>query len=1013
MVRRVKAYLSRLQVVSDEEQLRNMSLECEGGPEGHKSGGGSMGHHHSNNNGGSSSAPPTNPPPRRRPHSPTPSTTSSTSSTSQTSDGKKQTTKFGATSPQSISKMKALAEPKTKPHHGPRSNNTHHSLSPSPSPGPPRKGAMANHNSRSTHERSHSDTHAVPVDLSAESSSVTSLSKLHKSHTSGMLLLEHQAPSFPFTPTVSSTQSGGVPPTNSSTSSSVAYNLSFVHAAACSSLIASVRKLSSSGSSVLSSNSHSAIDSIVHVVPGTPFRLKTSPKHKKKLRDTKHLSCSFDCNSDKNHINNDSIWTTDSSDVYSKKIRTKLKLSAITSSFSRSLPTPVTSPSRNTLLTRNAESYATPSCLNGQSTSKEGQDVTFNTSTPLHKKVSKAETTNPTKAKSQGQEIHFIPLGYAERNENDSMKKTGISGTVPKYSAKHPSLLAKNNCNSDYRIDNSDLSIPDFRENIIYKQSASILPPLRGRMKSSSGFSILHRLFKSKSENSFDIDAICSPKIGRGRNFPDDVILSPLFRPSPFQRSRSEDYLNKVLDNAGSQKYAVGKSTVDTIGLANGKVKRPRISKPLRTFLSLDSDAVSTALKIRIKKSKNHSFTKEDDKPLSSNISVKKESHVQKPEAESEIIEQNYCTFKRPPINKETYFPALVKVRKHSKKSEPVRVYQVNCPEVTVKRHESIMSPDSTCFSVKNILESLSSTIVSYDNVVTSDNVPSASTSKKTPWFEKFKKTKVSNGNEEADDKNYALQLNDSFGSSVISGESDDSFQEVFVNTSAADSITESVRFLSLCKGRPDVRKRVAEKLKAVVKELEEEMKKTYTTDLDVYYNAVKEDKLFFKALPQVGGSSSALLRPTNLPLPPRCRLYRRNSAPVLSPIEKAKYSPLSPDYAGTRVVISEPIIVTEGVHRTNSAPSSSPVKKKKSARKPYLKSSSLDECDSTRIMLSRNTTCSGPFEDISSFHEGQRLESTQKPFPLEDATPVPSLVEPAPTTYCDQYGPECDVDYV
>ena len=99
MVRRVKAYLSKLQVVTDEEHLRNMSLECEGGPEGHKGGTSSSGQHNNdnNNNGGSSSAPPTNPPPRRRPNSPTPSTTSSTSSTSQTSDGKKQTAKFGKT----------------------------------------------------------------------------------------------------------------------------------------------------------------------------------------------------------------------------------------------------------------------------------------------------------------------------------------------------------------------------------------------------------------------------------------------------------------------------------------------------------------------------------------------------------------------------------------------------------------------------------------------------------------------------------------------------------------------------------------------------------------------------------------------------------------------------------------------------------------------------------------------------------------------------------------------------
>lgn len=188
MVRRVKAYLSRMNIIVDEDQLRTMSYECEAGSEGHKAAAESVSHN-SNSSSGSNSAPPTNPPPRKHPNSPTPSTTSSTSTTSQTFDGKKQTAKSGATSPQSISKMKALAEPKTKPHHGPRST-THHSLSPTPSPGPPRRGAITNNNSRSSHERSHSDTHAVPVDLSAESSSVTSLSKLHKSHTSGSMTAE-------------------------------------------------------------------------------------------------------------------------------------------------------------------------------------------------------------------------------------------------------------------------------------------------------------------------------------------------------------------------------------------------------------------------------------------------------------------------------------------------------------------------------------------------------------------------------------------------------------------------------------------------------------------------------------------------------------------------------------------------------------------------------------------------------------------------------------------------------
>jgi hypothetical protein len=108
-------------------------------------------------------------------------------------------------------KMLALSENKTRPHqprmhppllplHG-LPQSAHHSLaaastsgvlSPSPSPGSQRRGRDP---SRASHERSHSDTPATlpPVDLSAESSSVTSLSNLpalRKHHaTSGTLLL--------------------------------------------------------------------------------------------------------------------------------------------------------------------------------------------------------------------------------------------------------------------------------------------------------------------------------------------------------------------------------------------------------------------------------------------------------------------------------------------------------------------------------------------------------------------------------------------------------------------------------------------------------------------------------------------------------------------------------------------------------------------------------------------------------------------------------------------------------
>ncbi|XP_056630522.1 rap guanine nucleotide exchange factor 6 isoform X3 [Diorhabda sublineata] len=131
MVRRVKAYLNNLQVETDETKLHEMSLECEGPVTG------------------SSSAPGIQ---RTKRHSsPAPSTTSSTSSAS---DERKPTAKFGSYSS-----------------YGSHSSNS------------------SGNGGRAMHERSHSDTPTpLPsVALSAESSSVTSLSNLplRKTVTSG------------------------------------------------------------------------------------------------------------------------------------------------------------------------------------------------------------------------------------------------------------------------------------------------------------------------------------------------------------------------------------------------------------------------------------------------------------------------------------------------------------------------------------------------------------------------------------------------------------------------------------------------------------------------------------------------------------------------------------------------------------------------------------------------------------------------------------------------------------
>ncbi|XP_046668061.1 rap guanine nucleotide exchange factor 6 isoform X3 [Homalodisca vitripennis] len=181
MVRRVKAYLNKMRVTTDEDKLHELSLACEGGTS-------------SGRTGGDHSAPGSAPPRKRNP-SPTLSTTSSASSAS---EGRKPTApKFGSASPQSVRKLLSLSETsKTRPHQ-PR-HPPHPLASPAPSPGSPRRlGGGRGH----SHERSHSDTPPVPllyhpdhpppllssVDLNAESSSVTSLSNLplRKTLTSG------------------------------------------------------------------------------------------------------------------------------------------------------------------------------------------------------------------------------------------------------------------------------------------------------------------------------------------------------------------------------------------------------------------------------------------------------------------------------------------------------------------------------------------------------------------------------------------------------------------------------------------------------------------------------------------------------------------------------------------------------------------------------------------------------------------------------------------------------------
>ncbi|XP_066256513.1 rap guanine nucleotide exchange factor 6 isoform X4 [Euwallacea similis] len=179
MVRRVKAYLNNLHVETDEKKLHEMSVECEGSgaTAGGFSGPGSQ---------------------RGKRHpSPAPSTTSSTSSAS---DERKPTAKFGSASPQAVRKLLALSEPaKARPHQPRQPGIPITQPSSAVRRAPSATGSYSSYGSHSSsssgaggramHERSHSDTPTpLPsVALSAESSSVTSLSNLplRKTLTSG------------------------------------------------------------------------------------------------------------------------------------------------------------------------------------------------------------------------------------------------------------------------------------------------------------------------------------------------------------------------------------------------------------------------------------------------------------------------------------------------------------------------------------------------------------------------------------------------------------------------------------------------------------------------------------------------------------------------------------------------------------------------------------------------------------------------------------------------------------
>nr|XP_036232269.1 rap guanine nucleotide exchange factor 2 isoform X2 [Bactrocera oleae] len=230
MVRRVKAYLNNLKIISDEDALHKFSLECEpasnsqthGGSSGSTRGESGLGRDGTGNSStrsgdqlsiyshtSSSSAPNSSLSLRKRPpSSPTLSTTSSTSSTSDHHNRRNMAlnnnSKFGIASPQAVKKILALSDPtKVRPH---QPFTARHSGMPPPPPpllvntphhilahaysntpaGMPLTAAAGTSTTPSpcTHRRLASGSNSMPA---AESSSVTTFRDLplRKSVTSG------------------------------------------------------------------------------------------------------------------------------------------------------------------------------------------------------------------------------------------------------------------------------------------------------------------------------------------------------------------------------------------------------------------------------------------------------------------------------------------------------------------------------------------------------------------------------------------------------------------------------------------------------------------------------------------------------------------------------------------------------------------------------------------------------------------------------------------------------------
>ncbi|MPC34876.1 hypothetical protein E2C01_028279 [Portunus trituberculatus] len=972
--------------------------------------------------------------------------------------------------------MKALAEPKTKPHHGPRSTSTHHSLSPTPSPGPPRRGSTSTNNSRSSHERSHSDTHAVPVDLSAESSSVTSLSKLHKSHTSGMLL-------DPAPPPLGTSNAASLSP-----SSSVA-TLSFVHAAACSALISSIKKLSAPRNNIAGKpplNSHHTVFTKRHSPPhsqspendrGTserefhflePVKSVLSPNHSREKRKLKIIS--------KHGMFSQSL--PGSGETPSKEnhclvspCNSKLNINVPSNSieFQVSTPTCHTAPvvmnsndswHRDMLVkatetnTRSQEGFLAKNlagslpCLSVselacQQRKHDGSEFeTFclpGQSIPMKKNPLYCErsvdpiSVMPNSSPECGKVSFALPLGksspvsqQAKADSAESCRREAISPTNYKHShsSRSEKFLFRKWPSLSHMSQSAVLQQPDCQDFPHYKDS----------VLSKKSSKILNKIFRSKSEDFLGVD--------NQRNYSKDpsseTTLSPVSSHSLFARSSSEDVLDKVTDTPEVKEYCIKNSDQE-------KVKEPspapawqhKFIKPFHAVFSTDFKSFAN-LKKKMTRSKSHNFTSEDTE-LPSRFYLERTNSEQN--FQNEMSENKYPTLQKCSCDKETYFPSVPKKSLSGKKCDSQRVYQVNepssCKNLILKMKSSkgnsfdqtvsSISPDhqlakgsGQCTAKPHL--TCTDGKLTYVKRSTNHTVKMQNMTKNHTWFEKYQinKTNTHNAQDSKPDNSCeCLALNTSDTSSH-----EGTPQPPGDGPQGNTSLTDTVNFLVKYKSQPEVHKRIADKLTAIIRELEEEINLTTPSRQHPDMNVARTHDLRKPqtSLASLVAKTSSLpsRRPTTLLL--QRHMCRTNSAPTLSPIEEVKVPPQSSSGACCESGLPASDCCGLNGIRPVSRTSSSTSKKchtrmtgyrsksfegyqsKQDNTIPFVLHGQQHSLSSLSVAAFPSVPYHAPCH--ASYHATQLVNREYERQP-------PSLVLPAPVTYCDEYGNEKEIAYV